>query len=102
MLKSGTRPLARSCCFGSLKRCRSSPMTLPPLRRMGACLRMFTGAEHSGGAHDLIIAATAVVTRRTILTTDRGAHYADLPGVDCLIAGLTPSAGLSAEKSRRA
>ncbi|MEP6816907.1 MAG: PIN domain-containing protein [Marmoricola sp.] len=37
------------------------------------------------GAHDLIIAATAVATRRTVLTTDRSAHFTDLPGVDCLV-----------------
>lgn len=37
------------------------------------------------GAHDLIIAATAVATRRTVLTTDRSAHFDELPGVDCLV-----------------
>lgn len=37
------------------------------------------------GAHDLIIAATAISTRRTILTTDRSARFADLPGVDALV-----------------
>lgn len=37
------------------------------------------------GAHDLIIAATAVATRRTILTTDRNARFHDLPGVECLV-----------------
>ncbi len=37
------------------------------------------------GAHDLLIAATAVATRRTILTTDRAARFGDLPGVDCVV-----------------
>lgn len=37
------------------------------------------------GAHDLIIAATAVATKRIVLTTDRNAHFDDLPGVDCLV-----------------
>ncbi len=37
------------------------------------------------GAHDLIIAATAVATSRTVLTTDRNAHFGDLPGVDCIV-----------------
>lgn len=37
------------------------------------------------GAHDLIIAATAVATKRIIVTTDRNAHFDDLPGVDCLV-----------------
>lgn len=36
------------------------------------------------GAHDLIIAATALATKRIVLTTDRSAHFAGLPGVDCL------------------
>lgn len=36
------------------------------------------------GAHDLIIAATAVATRRTVLTTDRNARFQELPGVECL------------------
>lgn len=38
------------------------------------------------GAHDLMIAATAVATKRTVLTTDRGANFNDLPGVDCIVA----------------
>ena len=37
------------------------------------------------GAHDLIIAATAVATKRIVLTTDRAAHYGDLPGVECIV-----------------
>jgi len=37
------------------------------------------------GAHDLIIAATAVATDRTILTTDRGANFESLPGVSCIV-----------------
>lgn len=36
------------------------------------------------GAHDLVVAATAVATQRTVLTTDRSARFQDLPGVDCL------------------
>ncbi len=37
------------------------------------------------GAHDLIIAATAVATTRILLTTDRSANFAELPDVDCLV-----------------
>jgi len=37
------------------------------------------------GAHDLIIAATAVATRRTLITTDRAARFDELPGVDCVV-----------------
>lgn len=36
------------------------------------------------GKHDLIIAATAVVTKRTLLTTDKAAKFDDLPGVKCV------------------
>ena len=38
------------------------------------------------GAHDLMIAATAVATKRIVLTTDRSANFQDLPGVDCIVA----------------
>ncbi|HEY0259046.1 MAG TPA: PIN domain-containing protein [Lacisediminihabitans sp.] len=41
------------------------------------------------GAHDLIIAATAVATKRIILTSDRKAHFDDLPGVESLVIGST-------------
>ena len=37
------------------------------------------------GAHDLIVAATAVASKRIIITTDRNARFDDLPGVDCLV-----------------
>ncbi|MGL4340773.1 MAG: PIN domain-containing protein [Rhodoglobus sp.] len=33
------------------------------------------------GAHDLIIAATALATSRTLLTTDQSARFNELPGV---------------------
>jgi tRNA(fMet)-specific endonuclease VapC len=39
------------------------------------------------GAHDLNIAATATATRRTVLTSDGSAAFADLPGVDALVVG---------------
>jgi len=50
--------------------------------------RLLAHVHRSGtkrGAHDLIIAATAVATKRTVLTTDRGAQFQDLPGVDCIV-----------------
>ena len=50
--------------------------------------RLLAHVHRSGtrrGAHDLIIAATAISTKRTIITTDRNAHFGDLPGVDCLL-----------------
>ena len=42
-------------------------------------------AGRQRGAHDLIIAATAVVTDRMILTTDRRARFDSLPGVQSVI-----------------
>lgn len=50
--------------------------------------RLLAHVHRSGakrGAHDLIIAATAVATSRTVLTTDGNAHFDDLPGVDCIV-----------------
>ena len=41
------------------------------------------------GAHDLIIAATAVATKRTVLTTDRSANFQGLPGVECIVLPVT-------------
>lgn len=49
--------------------------------------RLLAHVHRSGskrGAHDLIIAATALVTNRVILTTDRAARFGELPGVECL------------------
>jgi len=46
--------------------------------------RLIAHARRAGtprGAHDLIIAAHAVQTERTILTFDAKARFADLPGV---------------------
>ncbi|MFE7193168.1 PIN domain-containing protein [Kitasatospora sp. NPDC057541] len=37
------------------------------------------------GAHDLIIAATALATARTVVTTDASAAFADLPGVRAIV-----------------
>lgn len=37
------------------------------------------------GAHDLLLAATALSSRRTIVTTDEKARFSDLPGVDARV-----------------
>ncbi|HEX2142963.1 MAG TPA: hypothetical protein VHG10_00495 [Glycomyces sp.] len=37
------------------------------------------------GAHDLIIAATAVAGRRVLVTTDKNARFDDLPGVRSML-----------------
>lgn len=50
--------------------------------------RLLAHVHRSGrhrGAHDLIIAATALATGRIILTTDRRARFDELPGVDCIV-----------------
>lgn len=49
---------------------------------------LLAAARHDGrtrGAHDLIIAATAVVTGRTVLTTDARAGCDGLPGVEAIV-----------------
>jgi tRNA(fMet)-specific endonuclease VapC len=51
----------------------------------GRLLAQVHRAGERRGAHDLIIAATAVATRRTIVTTDRAARFNDLPGVDSVV-----------------
>lgn len=50
--------------------------------------RLLAHVHRSGtkrGAHDLIIAATAVATKRIIVTTDHNAHFEELPNVECLV-----------------
>jgi len=50
--------------------------------------RLLAHVHRSGtkrGAHDLLIAATAVTTKRIVLTTDHSANFNDLPGVDCIV-----------------
>ncbi|MEY2848982.1 MAG: hypothetical protein RI885_1647 [Actinomycetota bacterium] len=50
--------------------------------------RLLAHVQRSGrhrGAHDLIVAATAIATGRIILTTDRRARFDDLPGVECVV-----------------
>lgn len=51
-----------------------------PTARVHARLLAANGcAGRTHGAHDLIIAATAVARRRTVVTADKG--FTDLPGV---------------------
>lgn len=53
--------------------------------------RLLTDTQRRGqprGVHDLIIAATARATRRTVVTTDVKARFGELPEVDeLLLAG---------------
>ncbi len=65
----------------------SSPIDLIPTesydpRVAEAHGRLLAHGHRTGtrrGAHDLMIAATAAVTRRTIVTTDRAARFGDRP-----------------------
>lgn len=55
--------------------------------------RLLAHVHRSGtprGAHDLIIAATAITTDRTVVTTDRSANYQALPGVQCIVVAGRP------------
>lgn len=49
--------------------------------RHGELLAYVRGGGATRGAHDLIIAATALATGRTILTTDDRARFHELPNV---------------------
>jgi predicted nucleic acid-binding protein len=60
------------------------PYDLATAEAHGRLLAHVTRTGTKRGAHDLIIAATAVATRRTILTTDHAARFGDLPGVECI------------------
>ncbi|MEU4300209.1 hypothetical protein [Kitasatospora aureofaciens] len=49
--------------------------------------RLMAHARRQGkprGAHELIIAATALTTARTVVTTDASAGFAGLPGVPAI------------------
>lgn len=61
------------------------PYDLATAEEHGRLLAHVHRAGAPRGAHDLIIAATAVATGRTVLTMDRNAHFGDLPGVDCIV-----------------
>jgi tRNA(fMet)-specific endonuclease VapC len=61
------------------------PYDLATAEAHGKLLAHVHRAGRRRGAHDLIIAATAVATRRILLTTDRSADFGDLPDVDFLV-----------------
>ena len=63
------------------------PVELYDLSIAEAHGRLMADVHRTGtrrGAHDLIIAATAAVTRRTIVTTDQSARFGELPGWNAL------------------
>lgn len=61
------------------------PDDLATAEAHGRLLAHVQRARSKCGAHDLLIAATAVATRRTILTTDGRSRFHDLPDLDCLV-----------------
>lgn len=61
------------------------PYDLSTAEAHGRLLAHVSRNGEKRGAHDLIIAATAVATKRVVLTTDRAARYGDLPGVECIV-----------------
>ena len=61
------------------------PYDLATAKAQGRLLAHVHRTGTRRGAHDLVIAATAVATKRTVLTTDRGANFNDLPRVDCIV-----------------
>ena len=61
------------------------PYDLTTAEAHGRLLAHVHRSRKQRGAHDLIIAATAIATTRTILTSDRNAHFGELPDVQCLV-----------------
>lgn len=60
----------------------------------GVHARLLAHVRRSGrgrGDHDLIIAATAAAENRLLVTTDKAARFAELPGVECLV--MPPNQG---------
>jgi tRNA(fMet)-specific endonuclease VapC len=60
------------------------PYDLPTAFVHAELLAHVQRAGVSRGAHELLIAATALATARTIVSTGRGARFHDLPGVSCV------------------
>lgn len=81
------RPARADFLVSVLETLPVEPYDLATAEAHGRLLAHVHRAGTKRGAHDLIVAATAVATRRTVLTTDRNAHFAELPGVDCLVVG---------------
>ncbi|RXZ68294.1 PIN domain-containing protein [Agromyces albus] len=61
------------------------PYDLATAEAHGRLLAHVTRSGTKRGTHDLIIAATAVATKRIVLTTHHAARFDELPGVDCIV-----------------
>jgi tRNA(fMet)-specific endonuclease VapC len=51
----------------------------------GQLLAHARAAGRQRGAHDTVIAATAISTQRTLVTADKAARFHELPGLQCVL-----------------
>ena len=74
------RPARAAFVQAVLEQLRVEPYDLATAHAHAALLAHSRRTGRSRGGHDLLIAATAVVTKRIVVTADE-AGFADLPGV---------------------
>lgn len=79
------RPARREFLSGVLAALPVEPYELATAQAHSRLLAHVHRTGQKRGAHDLIIAATALVTERIVLTTDRSARFDELPGVTCIV-----------------
>lgn len=79
------RPARTACLAKILEMLPVEPYDIAVAQAHGRVLAHVHRSGTSRGAHDLIIAATAIATRRTLLTTDHKARFQELPGLTCLV-----------------
>jgi tRNA(fMet)-specific endonuclease VapC len=67
---------------------KALPVVPYDLATADAHARLLAHVHRTGGrrgAHDLLIAATALVTNRTLVSTDRSGRFSRLPGVQSIL-----------------
>lgn len=85
-LASSERRAARAAFLGRVLDTLSvEPYDINTAARHAVLLALVHRSGVKRGAHDLIVAATAATTGRTVLTTDRGARFHELPDVDSIL-----------------
>ena len=70
-----------------LKEVRVEPYDVDTARAHATLLAYTRRSGRSRGAHDLLIAATAITTARRLITAD-ATGFADLPGVEVQVLGV--------------
>lgn len=80
-----TREARERYLAGLLDRIPVEPYIAATAEAHGRLLARTRTAGRPRGAHDLIIAATAAATSRTIVTTDANARFDELPGVTAIV-----------------